>query len=35
MPFAVTGDCWLQAKVGGAAATGLVKFQVFIVRAGA
>lgn len=35
LPFEVTGDCWLQAKVGGAAATGRVVFTILIARAGA
>lgn len=35
VPFTITADCWLQAKVAGGAVTGKTIFSVDILRAGA
>jgi hypothetical protein len=35
VPYTIQADCWLTAKNLGAAATGTLKFTIFIARAGA
>ena len=35
VPYKIQNDCWLTATNLGAAATGTLKFTIFIVRAGA